>query len=248
MEKLNLDTSIRDKYFFFVTSQNDPVTKGNAYWRTGAFVGLPYSFQFRSPDDAEKSPLMVSDQQLQVDWSSEEGKKLASALVLSDNAKSFVIARDVNILRLFISHTEVFLQAAFVVIGYTAMKTLNKYLFLPKKIPNWSRYTALTMVGVSVLTIYMAAADMYSCSKDIRTDRKTAKLSKEFTEGGVEYYEKIVARNQAIRAVMGEDHCDAYTAEGDDVRTLRTPHLPFSVRLTYLKSHLDDYKQMEEFK
>lgn len=248
MEKLSLDESTRSRYFFFVTSEIDPVTKGNSHWRTGAVIGLPFSFRFNSPADAENSPLVVKGQQVRCDWDSEDGKLLAKALVLSDEAKSFVIARDVNMLRMFMSHTEVFLQAAFVVFGYTTLTSFDKYMMSVRKLPNWTRYTALSLVAGAVLMAYMGVADMYRCSKDIRSDRKTAELSQEFAKGGVEYYEKVIERNRLIRALMGEQASSIYTAEGDEVRGLRTPHLPFSTRLTYLKNYLANYEQKDQAK
>lgn len=53
-------------------------------------------------------------------------------------------------------------------------------------------------------------------SHEIKADEQAANVSPSYAEGGLEFYEKILQRNTALRQLMGKEGEKLYTIFGND--------------------------------
>ena len=60
--------------------------------------------------------------------------------------------------------------------------------------------------------------DAYNRYTDKMLDRRAASISTEYSEGGVEYYSKLLQRNIALREFLGDAGSSMYTRRGDIVQ------------------------------
>ena len=65
---------------------------------------------------------------------------------------------------------------------------------------------------------YVVVKDALNRYKDREVDRRAAKISSKYIPGVVEYYEKVLQSNIALRELEGEGGRSSYTGKGDLVQ------------------------------
>lgn len=218
--------------------------KGSVHLRFGALIGIPGSFKYRTSEDVVRASMKVN--RVPVDWQTEAGSKLMSALLLSDNAKKFAYAREVMYVDSNYVFVKVGLQAG---IGFSAYATgfiANRLLNLKAVLKTWARGGLYTLIGGSWCLVYILIRDMYNFHQDNKVDNRAAKLGKDYAQGGVEYYTKLLLRNQALREFMGSEGPFHYTAYGNQVSTWRTPTVQLSARRDNLIRLRQEYEPQKQ--
>jgi hypothetical protein len=222
---------------FFTCLSQDPVYGGSTHLRTGSIVGLPANFAYRSIDDIDKTKLQIG--QKLINWDSPEGKLFADSLILSDNAKRFVIARQVN----YLKSLQVYIDNGFLVffslLAYWAGHAANVLLHLKRKLPTWLRVGAYACFASIGVTLYFLAKDEYFCFLDDKADKRAGEFGKDYMAGGLEYYSKELQRNKALRVILGEYGERIYTPFGNYVSMWRLRHAPPTTRREKMEFFLE---------
>ena len=85
--------------------------------------------------------------------------------------------------------------------------------------------------------------DTYYCHRDHKVDRKVVQLGREYAEGGLEFYTKLLQRNMALRLLLGEAGSRLYTVYGNNVAKWRRPHAMLTERRDFFVNCL---KELDE--
>ncbi|KAH8010236.1 hypothetical protein HPB51_026288 [Rhipicephalus microplus] len=94
-------------------------------------------------------------------------------------------------------------------------------------------------------TVYIGFKDAMSQYWDKKADSVAASLGRDYVEGGVEYYEKLLQRNRALRELLGDEGRKYYTSKGNIDRIIRSDHVPITHRLEGLKNRLQTASKSE---
>ncbi|KAG8429840.1 hypothetical protein GDO86_019081, partial [Hymenochirus boettgeri] len=162
-----------------------PVSAGIPWLPGGCSVGIPANY-----NDTEQDGVGIVDRVLmvngrEVDWRSDAGSHLKETLTLSVEAKKFSLAREA-----FTAHSNSpIIQASVAPVWLWASAS-------PAGLYN-------VVVAVLGLTGYFLCSDSVNQWLDYRADRMVAAVSKSYAVGGVEFYDKILARNRILRVLMG---------------------------------------------
>jgi len=239
LHRVDLSVEDEDSIEFFTCFLPDPFHKGSVQLRTGSLIGLPVTFSYKTADDVDKSSFSV--RQEKVDWSSSRGEELQNALVLSDKAKAFAIAREIFYVKSFAVHWDTSLQTLSAMLAYLSGSFLNFRLMLTLRLKLWARFTVFSAVAVAWFAFYLTVDDAIHCWYDNRVDESAAKLRKIYAEGGVEFYEKMLQRNCAMRSLMGSRGPQFYTYYGNLVSVWRNRSVQLTSRRDNLVKYLAEY-------
>jgi len=188
-------------------------------------VGFPDQFHYKSESEVplEKMRIGLSstgseqNQLTESQVASETGKSFAASLVMSDDAKKFALAREIERTKMqpFIFHGT--LSTCFILLNYNFARIINKRLELFSRPPMFRMYLYLGLPPTMILS-YFLLKDGYNRYIDKELDRRTAGLSPEYAKAGVEYYDKLLTRNVALRELQGEAGKSVYTGKGDVIQ------------------------------
>lgn len=172
-----------------------------------------------------------------VQWSTESGKELLDALILSENAQIFAIAREV----LYLDSLKFIFDSVYApfacVFTYGLARTLNtKYNLYVK--PLSLRLLMYTLSGLFGYGLYSFAKDMTQMGYDQKVDEELCKRGPLFVEGGKEFYEKTLQRNRALRTLMGPLGEKYYSVLGNERFFIRQPRLPILTRKDFYENKL----------
>lgn len=150
-----------------------------------------------------------------VPWSTPGGERLRNSLILSQDAKKFAVARELHGIQSdpIISHALV--PSVAVTIAYTIALGINKRLNLYIR-PRSLRLCLYGLASVFGYTVYILGKDMGNVKKEADGDETVGKMGKTYAAGGVEFYEKVLERNIALRELMGKDGEGLFTVMGND--------------------------------
>jgi len=85
-------------------------------------------------------------------------------------------------------------------------------------------------LGGIIFTSWLFVKDFLAVRRDELADEEAASISPEYAEGALEFYNKILQRNIALRSLLGESGSSQFTALGNVKELLRTTHLPCVTR------------------
>merc|ERR1712179_656893 len=77
---------------FYTVLGFDVYHAGSLHTNTGGILGIPEHFKYSAIEEFETSNLRFYEEEIK--WSSPEGQSLKESLILSKDAKKFVIARE----------------------------------------------------------------------------------------------------------------------------------------------------------
>eukprot|EP00920_Eleutheroschizon_duboscqi_P000542 GHVT01001506.1.p1 GENE.GHVT01001506.1~~GHVT01001506.1.p1 ORF type:complete len:223 (+),score=3.75 GHVT01001506.1:98-670(+) len=178
---------------FFPIEGKDLLHKGSTRLRWGAVIGIPLPFKFTDTTQIDQGKFKVNNEP--VNWFTQEGQDLLESLVLSDKAKSFAIAREIQFLKSYYVYTEALFKAGFVVLATTAgwgMDRLSRSRQTMSPVTKSLVYTGLARTFVFTIAVavtgvfYVLGKDTDNYSLDMWTDKNAANISKDYGEGGVE--------------------------------------------------------------
>ena len=159
------------------------------------------------------SNYLLTQQQLE----SDEVNKFSSSMILSDEAKKFAIAREVQ-RSITQPHLMVgAITSVFTLLTYNTARVLNRKLGLFRQPPLIRGIMYLGLLPTMMLS-YVLIKDAYNRMAERDLERRTSSISSEYAKGGVEYYEKMLQRNIALRELVGPGGKDQYTGTGDLVQ------------------------------
>jgi len=239
--RVNLSIDDEGRLDIFTSFHPDPIHKGSLQLRTGALIGFPSTFYYQTVDNVEHNSILVGQEM--VDWTSSAGEELQNALVLSDKAKAFAIARELCYAKSFTVHLDTLLQACCMTLAYYTGAWLNSSMLLTLRLKPWARFVVFSVIGAAWLSCYIMISDASHCWYDNRADQKVAKLRKIYAEGGVEYYDKVLQRNCALRTLLGSKGAKQFTRYGNVVSLWRNRSIQLTSRRDNLLKYLAEYER-----
>jgi len=225
----------------YVCRSDDGATKGLIAGRFTCMIGIPYYFKYETRADVDADDLNRihnlkvdsnyrkmrrtiewlfggegSDAPGNIDWNSPAGLAYKESLVLSPMAKRFAMTRliqETDRFHLGYGFGAAFLGTEFAMALYRRstrdMSPSDRRLIR-------GRYLFVTWaVGFAV---WFYACKIRNNFFERTSDEKSAGYGPDFAEGGIEYYDKMLARNVALRELLGKDGEKRFTAKGN-IRT-----------------------------
>jgi len=241
LHRIDLPINDEGRLEFFTSFPQDPVHKGSLQLRTGARIGLPSTFAYQTLDDVEHSLILVGDEK--VDWSSTAGNELQNALVLSDKAKAFVIAREIYYTKSMTVQLNLILTTVCCGLAYITGSLLNDRFLLSLRLKPWARFSVFSTIASAWLLFFVVVDDALHCWYDNEVDRAAAKLREIYAQGGVDYYNAVLRRNRALRTLLGSAGQKQYTYYGNVVSVWRNPSVQLTSRHDNLLKYLAEYKK-----
>ncbi|KAM4024648.1 transmembrane protein 177 isoform 1-T2 [Anomaloglossus baeobatrachus] len=208
-----------------------PVSAGVPWFPSGCLIGIPANYNSTEEDGAGTADRLLVINGQEVDWASEPGVRLRDSLTISIKAQKFSLAREA----LHAQSGGPILQASVaplcltgVCVSSVAIKQLLGLYSGPVILRGVFNVLAL-LLGV---TGYCLCYDAVSQWMDYRSDRKAAAVSADYARGGLEFYEKILARNRLLRGIMGKPGETMYAPSGNlfPKHKLRLKHAPYTSR------------------
>jgi hypothetical protein len=164
---------------------------------------------------ADKLPILDGSRSVHIDWDSSTGDDLIQTMVLSDNAKRFLLRRDLCDRQSYWGFT----NSAFTWASCSSIASAVVYLF-----DRNSRRLNQSLVGFVVLySVCMAAAYVghrqFYLFRDFMlrrvSDSQAKSCGSEYVLGAREYYWKLLKRNRIIRQLIGgTESLRLYSASG----------------------------------
>ncbi|ELV10287.1 transmembrane protein 177 [Tupaia chinensis] len=212
----------------FTTFIFQPVSAGFPRLPAGAVVGIPASFLGVPLTNIDHS-VVVHGQR--VDWQSPAGARLRDALTLSHDAQKFALAREV----VFLESSAAALQALpgpVCLTGTWALSVGAKHALGLYGGPTNLRAAFNLLAAVAGFVAYALSTDSLTHALEAWLDRRTASLSAAYARGGVEFYEKVLSGNLALRSLLGRRGEKLYTPSGNIIprHWFRIKHLPYTTR------------------
>ena len=216
---------------------SQPITIGTLGLPSGALVGLPFNFTYKTKEDVKTIDLrFVGEHNPYVRWRSEEGQQLIESLVLSDKAKKFAIARHIHLannLTLFIDCLNVSLST---IVGLGLAQVAIKRI----KVFGKSLGPQVVFRGLSLILgffVWMKLNQINNYYSGLRADKRTVSLGDDYLNGAIEYYNKLKIRNASFNKLMREEKIKMVFNEDGEVKGLLTAYLlTIGRRLDYLNA------------
>lgn len=172
-------------------------------------------------------------------WGTEEAELFAKSLVLSENAQLYCIAREMKMAQT----PKIFydcMYASFPVFTYYGVTN-----YVNTKFNLYARPVALRLIfyvlgGTLAIGQYFLFNDYTQTYFEKKVDQELKEKNKIFIEGGKETYGKMMARNVALRELLGSAGKKLYTALGNENTLLRQKHLPLSDRRLFFENALKE--------
>ncbi|XP_041504690.1 transmembrane protein 177 [Microtus oregoni] len=205
-----------------------PVSAGFPRFPTGAMVGIPAIFLDGSVTAIDHTVIIHGQR---VDWQSPAGTRLRDALTLSHNAQKFALAKEV----IYLESNAAALQslpAPACLAGTWVLSVGVKHALGLYRGPMSLRAAFNLVAIVASFVSYTFSKDSLTVALEGWLDRRTASLSAAYAQGGVEFYEKILSGNLALRSLLGRQGEKLYTPSGNIVprHWFCIRHLPYTTR------------------
>ncbi|XP_033990321.1 transmembrane protein 177 [Trematomus bernacchii] len=216
-----------DNFSAFASYGFHPVGAGVPWLPVGAQIGIPANFNSTSDDSKGITNRTIFINGKVVDWSSEVGSALQEALVLSLDAQKFAIAREVARL-----------QSAGPVLNAAVAPVCLGGVWVSSVLMKQHFRSLLFRGGVNILALGLGAVSFFLASDSVRSwsdyssDRRAAGVSRVYAQGGVEFYDKMLSRNQTLRSLMGQKGVEMYSPSGNlfPANLLQLNQTPYTAR------------------
>ncbi|XP_025195431.1 transmembrane protein 177-like [Melanaphis sacchari] len=223
----------------FTAKGINPINVGCLNTRMGSYIGIPSIYNLNSADDV--SILNAADLNLQkqhiklLNDNSEFGQQFVKSLILSEPAKKYSIAREV----MLTDNQRILIKSILPSVVLMPIYAFGNFIYyrLP---PNPVRVRTLALflvsnIGVIVWVLIRTATENFYQKK---ADEKLCDISEEYIKGGIEYYEKLIQRNLALRNILPNGE-NIYSKEGDHIKLIsELSELPLTYRKKYLENRL----------
>ena len=134
---------------------------------------------------------------------------------MSDDAKRFAIAREVERAKANYYFTNGIIMPSMILIGYLFSRFANKKAMLFKR-PPIVRFVMYGIVASVVTFLAVVIEDMNTYYIEGNLDHRTCRLGINYAKGGVEYYENQLKRHITLRSLLPDNGGkNVYNLHGD---------------------------------
>lgn len=247
--KLKFDEVIRDFgmtewnksfYHLFVCEGLEPFQLGSTTVHKGVQIGIPQYMQAADEEEIKHCRILVDN--YPVNWDSPDGDRLLRSLQLSENAQKFLIAKLIlqgdNYEYLFESFLPSIMLSTFYGLGHVA----HSFFDLLHK-PFISSIFVYSVIGGFLTIIYLFLKDGIHLSYEKSIEERVFEKGEAYIRGGIDYYEKTLERNKALRKLM-KSGPRRYSVLGNEVSLIRSKGLPETFKLKMAIEYLEkDYQK-----
>lgn len=237
LQSVDISKQQRENVRFFPVPMLDTYFAGSTTGVKGTIIGLPVTFSYTKKEDVQTKSLLIHGTE-EPAWETREGEMLKGSLVLGDKAQRFVIARDIYWASTYYVEIQSTALSFSVLSCYLMARIANERLPFLSRVPRMGRVAWYGVIVAFNATMYICFKDGMSQYWDRKADHRAAALGRDYVEGGIEYYEKVLHRNRALRELLGNEGQRCYTSKGNINRLLRSDHVPITHRLDSLRSEL----------
>ena len=190
-------------------------------------VLLPQFFNHQSEEDFDKKNMSEAIPfQLDLSENSQEYRQFQNSLMLSDEAKKFAIARELQRSKKGYHRLNAAMGVLMACTTYLMCRVINTQFGLLKG-PRSARVVAYISLAVTHFVMFYYSSKYMKNSQETEFDEAVARISKSYARGGVELYLKETARHLYIRQNVTNSDFDRY---GDKVPWFG-PYLPLEKRM-----------------
>lgn len=165
------------------------------------------------------------------------------SLVLSDSAKKFSIAREI----VLTDNLRIFLKSISFSITLFPMYILGEYVIssLPAN-PGKVRVLAFFFLCNVGIFIWLFVRNIIEKLYQNEADKVVGSINEEYARGGIEYYEKLIQKNIALRSIIPGGK-NIYSEQGDQLKLLSVlTELPLVYRKKCLEHKLKEYVKIND--
>ncbi|XP_038044455.1 transmembrane protein 177-like [Patiria miniata] len=192
-------------YDVFVTSRWEIRSRGLPWLPNGVQFGVPAILK----DDPDLSARRFANP-IKTTADTEEGRDFRNSLSLSESARKFTLAREVVKIKRNTTASSVAIAPIITLANFAGVFAAQVFLPLPL-------YANVAVVGTCFVVIYQFLMGVVNEREDLIADDKAAKLGEDYIRGGLEFYEKTIQKNIALRKIMGKRGEQMYTYYGNEV-------------------------------
>lgn len=220
----------------FIVYGFDIFSAGSTKSKYGGLIGIPTNYSYTSVETIDRSEIRFRNEQIK--WGSESGKMLEEALVLTEDEQIFGMCRTI----LQLQTQRVMLNSVFPSLSFLAMYSVGNYL--NQRMNLLAKGISLRVVMYSILGMFGFGSwsfmkDYNQVLYDTSIDKQLSALGPEFVDAGIRFYDKLLKKNMALRALTGDD---TYTAKGNENFYLRQKCLPLTIHKAFFE---EEWKKLK---
>lgn len=244
LDDLNVSAFHRTILRPFMVFGYEPWHAGSQRSRFGAMIGIPTNFVYDKVSSIDKDAIVVNNEP--VDWFRPDAKQLLDSLILSDDAKKYAIGREIIMTDNKFIYTESIALAAISAAYYATTFKINETLGMLKR-SRFRRFVVYSIVGAFYWGLWAMQRDALTRHFEYTSDKKLSEINENYVKGGLEFYNKTLQRNMALRSLLGDKGNKVYTLKGNENSFFREKHLPNTQRKYFFEdickkfeSHVDN--------
>ncbi|XP_064537917.1 transmembrane protein 177 [Drosophila montana] len=240
MDKLEIDPRERKFVKPFTVFGFDLFQAGTTKFRFGAALGIPVNYAYGSTDEIKRADIRFRDQQ--IDWTSDSGKLLEKAIVLTEDEQVFGLSKAI----LQLQTHRVLLNSIYPSLSFLMVYTIGHFLNL--RLDLFARHGSVRFVLYTILGLFGVGSwcfmkDVNQVVTDAEIDKKLATLGPQFVAAGISYYDKHLKKNIALRNLIGDN---TYTALGNENYMLRQKSMPLTARKSFFEDKWQELQNQQE--
>ncbi|KAL0131900.1 hypothetical protein PUN28_003038 [Cardiocondyla obscurior] len=232
MNDLKLPDSVKNIIKPFSVSGFELFHAGTLNAQYGAILGMPINLT-STPEEIHEN-LQIGEEP--IDWTRYDAQIFMKAVMLSEDAQKFAIAREILRLQAEEPFLNSFELALIIAMLWTLYNVISyRFKLKDNAIARRTLYTVFILFGAA---LWFGVKDYQSYQLDKENDKILCSLGLNYIKGGQEFYDKTLIRNKALRTLLGSKGKGIYTVYGNEETLLRQKHLPFSYSKDFFDSHL----------
>ncbi|VDI58148.1 Hypothetical predicted protein [Mytilus galloprovincialis] len=193
--KLDWEVKLLANIRLFMSEEIEMCHRGLINAKGGAIIGIPQTFHCHKVSDISCWDDICKYYNISVDKSSpESAKELGEALILSNKAKKFAIAREVFLAK---SHHK-FMPLLFMFSSGFLTYTVWYYLDKPLKSKALIRNCVHIFGILLMVKLYLEMMIVYTRRLERKVDVEACKMEEDYAKGGIEYYDKLIKTRQVV--------------------------------------------------
>lgn len=233
MDDLKLPDEVRNVIRPFSVFGFDLFHAGTLNAKYGAILGIPPNFTNTEAELRENLQIMEEP----VDWTRQDAQSFLKAVMLSENAQKFAIAREILRIQAEEPYFNSLRLALTVAVLWTLYNVIS-YRYRLREGNAIARYTLYATFALFGGILWFGVKDYQSYRLDKDNDEALCRLGAEYIKGGQEFYEKTLIRNKALKTLLGAKGKSTFTVHGNEETFLRQKHVPISHRKDFFDMHL----------
>lgn len=221
----------------FISHDMKPQYHGALSLKQHCLLGLPATFNWKTDEEFENGKHSLIKKNFP--WEHPQADRVKAALMLTDEEKEFVIARQLGYLDNRNVYARLVQRFGCLGVAFFVAHAVNmKYGFYNRRIHTTATNTVIvTIFGMFAIIgcgLLVFMDDAYTCYLDRLADKYAGTASKQYAAAGVSYYNKLLESNKALRDIIpGAEK--KFTVYGNEmVGIFRTKTIPIMQRRDYL--------------